>query len=100
MKAGFEHDIANMPKAQGAPVLHWCPLSFYNPVVTEIYLAAEPTGFEPALSCVTGRRVGPLHYGSLYATCATYGLALSGKLNHTMNPGSLSRTSRKGEWRS
>ena len=25
---------------------------------------AEPTGFEPAISCVTGRHVGPLHHGS------------------------------------
>ena len=25
---------------------------------------AEPTGFEPAVSCVTGRHVGPLHHGS------------------------------------
>ena len=25
---------------------------------------ADPTGFEPAVSGVTGRRVGPLHYGS------------------------------------
>jgi hypothetical protein len=25
---------------------------------------AEPTGFEPAVSCVTGRHVRPLHHGS------------------------------------
>ena len=25
---------------------------------------ADPTGFEPAISCVTGRHVGPLHHGS------------------------------------
>ena len=28
-------------------------------------LLADPTGFEPAVSGVTGRRVRPLHYGSL-----------------------------------
>ncbi len=27
-------------------------------------LVADPTGFEPAVSDVTGRRVRPLHYGS------------------------------------
>ncbi len=27
--------------------------------------AADPTGFEPAISGVTGRRVRPLHYGSM-----------------------------------
>jgi hypothetical protein len=27
-------------------------------------LTADPTGFEPAISGVTGRRVRPLHYGS------------------------------------
>ncbi len=26
--------------------------------------AAEPTGFEPAIFCVTGRHVRPLHHGS------------------------------------
>ena len=26
---------------------------------------AVPTGFEPAIFCVTGRRDGPLHYGTL-----------------------------------
>ena len=26
----------------------------------------EPTGFEPAFSCVTGKHVRPLHHGSLY----------------------------------
>ncbi len=30
----------------------------------DILPKAEPTGFEPAISCVTGRRVRPLHYGS------------------------------------
>jgi hypothetical protein len=27
---------------------------------------AEPTGFEPAISCVTGRHVRPLHHGSAF----------------------------------
>src|SRR5579875_318109 len=27
-------------------------------------MLAEPTGFEPAISCVTGRHVRPLHHGS------------------------------------
>ncbi len=31
---------------------------------TTAYLMAEPTGFEPAVSCVTGRHVRPLHHGS------------------------------------
>ena len=26
---------------------------------------AELTGFEPAVSCVTGRHVGPLHHSSI-----------------------------------
>ena len=29
------------------------------------HILADPTGFEPAVSGVTGRRVRPLHYGSL-----------------------------------
>ena len=29
---------------------------------------AEPTGFEPAISCVTGRHVRPLHHGSAWWT--------------------------------
>lgn len=27
---------------------------------------ADPTGFEPAFSSVTGRRVWPLHHGSIF----------------------------------
>ncbi len=27
---------------------------------------AEPTGFEPAISCVTGRHVRPLHHSSTW----------------------------------
>lgn len=30
----------------------------------------EPTGFEPAVFCVTGRHVRPLHHGSICARCA------------------------------
>ena len=29
---------------------------------------ADPTGFEPAISSVTGWHVGPLHHGSVAAT--------------------------------
>ena len=32
--------------------------------VTKIIGVADPTGFEPAISALTGPRVGPLHYGS------------------------------------
>ncbi len=31
-----------------------------------LWLAAEPTGFEPAISTVTVWHVGPLHHGSLF----------------------------------
>jgi hypothetical protein len=30
----------------------------------DILPRAEPTGFEPAISCVTGKHVRPLHHGS------------------------------------
>jgi hypothetical protein len=38
-------------------------------VVTQLRLLveADPAGFEPVISCVTGRRVRPLHYGSRLA---------------------------------
>jgi hypothetical protein len=38
-------------------------------VVTQLRLLveADPAGFEPVISCVTGRRVRPLHYGSRVA---------------------------------
>jgi hypothetical protein len=29
-------------------------------------IMAELTGFEPAVSCVTGRHVGPLHHSSIF----------------------------------
>ncbi len=32
--------------------------------LSHISLVAELTGFEPAVSCVTGRHVGPLHHSS------------------------------------
>jgi hypothetical protein len=32
----------------------------------------EPTGFEPAIFCVTGRHVRPLHHGSLYVLDAVF----------------------------
>ena len=33
---------------------------------------ADPTGFEPAISSVTGRRVKPLHYGSTVAIILSF----------------------------
>lgn len=33
---------------------------------------AGPTGFEPAISSVTGWHVGPLHHGPAGATVAEY----------------------------
>ena len=33
---------------------------------------AGPTGFEPAISSVTGWHVGPLHHGPAEATAAEY----------------------------
>src|SRR5689334_11566051 len=39
------------------------PASFVG--VTLVCLQTEPTGFEPAIFCVTGRHVRPLHHGSL-----------------------------------
>src|SRR5215831_16933256 len=38
-------------KKKRAPVLYWCPLGYKNLVGTEIYLAAEPTGVQPAVAC-------------------------------------------------
>ena len=35
-------------------------------------LMAGPTGFEPAISSVTGWHVGPLHHGPAGATVAEY----------------------------
>ncbi len=31
---------------------------------------AVPTGFEPAIFCVTGRHVGPLHHGTEFSNYA------------------------------
>src|SRR5690606_38972921 len=46
----------------------------FSPVLYQLsYLGkkmAEPTGFEPAISGVTGRRVRPLHHGSATLTAA------------------------------
>jgi hypothetical protein len=36
---------------------------------------ADPTGFEPAVSGVTGRRVRPLHYGSIPCAIARGGMS-------------------------
>ncbi len=33
-------------------------------MISTIEKMAELTGFEPAVSCVTGRHVGPLHHSS------------------------------------
>ncbi len=38
----------------------WLLLSAFH----ELCLGTEPTGFEPAIFCVTGRHVRPLHHGS------------------------------------
>ena len=41
----------------------------FNPLLYQLSYCANmttPTGFEPAISCVTGRRVKPLHYGAIY----------------------------------
>ena len=38
----------------------------YSFCVTTSVKMADPTGFEPAISSVTGRHVGPLHHGSVY----------------------------------
>ena len=32
-----------------------------------VYFLAELKGFEPSVSCVTGRHVRPLHHSSVYA---------------------------------
>ena len=37
---------------------------------------AGPTGFEPAISSVTGWHVGPLHHGPAGATVAEYSRGL------------------------
>lgn len=37
--------------------------------VTSHWSKTEPTGFEPAIFCVTGRHVRPLHHGS-WVSCA------------------------------
>jgi hypothetical protein len=37
---------------------------------------ADPSGFEPPIFSVTGKRVGPLHYGSMnYVTLSLLSLA-------------------------
>src|SRR6266851_152938 len=41
----------------------WLLLSAFH----KLCLGAEPTGFEPAIFCVTGRHVRPLHHGSIFA---------------------------------
>lgn len=46
---------------------------------------AGPTGFEPAISSVTGRRDKPLHYEPLYITAAIipeYGLYINNRFNN------------------
>ncbi|GEM_PF-1173529 len=48
-------------------------LKRYKPPVSGgFYLLAGPTGFEPAISSVTGRRVRPLHYEPVTLQALSY----------------------------
>jgi hypothetical protein len=50
--AGLDADKAKNERGQG-------PCSLIDESMAEL------TGFEPAVSCVTGRHVGPLHHSSM-----------------------------------
>src|SRR3954467_12322657 len=48
---------------------------------------ADPTGFEPAISSVTGWHVGPLHHGSVAASAEDSTAAWRDPLAYTPRPG-------------